>query len=101
MSSREIKRVEISNKFSEPKSVEVKSVGSCEGGSSDKLCHTLLSSSTSSQATAVVEKVETPSCGLVLSVSSDEGVGEFAAQPFPEVHVPASCEVKINGTVRN
>ena len=58
------KRVEICSELSEPESVEAKSVELCEGGSSDSLCHTSFSSSTSSQATAVVEEVETPSCFL-------------------------------------
>ena len=55
---------------------------------------------TSSQTTAVVEEVETPSCSLMLSVLTDQGVGEFVAQPLPEVHVPAGCEVKTRRTVR-
>ena len=91
---------EISSKLSEPESVEAKSVELCEGGSSGSLCRTSFSSATSSQATAVVEEVETPSCSLMLSVWTDQGVGEFVAQPHPEVHVPAGCEVKTCGTVR-
>ena len=100
LSPHKIKRVEICSEFSEPESVEAKSVELCEGESSDKLCHILFSSSTSSQATAVVEEVETPSCSLMLSVLTDQGVGEFVAQPLPEVHVPAGCEVKTRRTVR-
>jgi hypothetical protein len=100
VSQRKTKRVEICNKFSEPKFVEAKSAELCEGGGSDSLCHTPLSSSTSSQATAVVEKVETPPHGLVLSVLADQGVGEFVVQPLPEVHVPAGHQSQTCGTVR-
>ncbi len=100
LSPRNTERVELCDEFSEPKSGETKSVELCEGGSSETLCHTSCSSATSSQATVVVVKVETPPCSLVLSGSSDQGVGEFVTQPLPEVHVPAGCEIKTCGTVR-
>ena len=100
LSPRKTKRVDVCSEFSEPESVEAKSVELCEGESSDSLCHTLFSSTTSPLTTAVVEEVETPSCSLMLSVLTDQGVGEFVAQPLPEVRVPAGCEVNTRRTVR-
>ena len=40
---------------------------------------------------------DAPTYSLVLSVPSDQGVGEFAAQPLPEVHAPAGRESRLAG----
>jgi len=88
-SSRKNAHVEIRGEFSEPRSAETESVELCEGGSSDSLCHTLFSSPLT---TVVVEEAETPSHDLMLSVLTDQGVGEFAAQPLHEVQ--DSCETE-------
>ena len=69
----------MARELSEPKSPESKGAELCEGGSSGNLCHTLLST-TSSEATVVVGKVETTSCSMVLSVLSERGVGEVTMQ---------------------
>ena len=69
----------------EPKSVESKGAVLCERGNSDNLYHTPLST-TSSQAIAIVGKVETTSRRMVSSVLSDGSVGE--------VTVRSRCELK-------
>jgi hypothetical protein len=84
---------DIALKLSEPKSVETKGAVLCEGGSSDILCHTLLST-TSSQATVVVGKVETPLYSMVLGVLADQGVGEPSVHPLSEVRDCARLEVE-------